>query len=106
MSCENIPTYDFCTVHGDTVFDKEFTAPEFDNSYTLRLDIYTHQYDAFAQFNTKIQSIVLDRISSNSFRWTEYKETKKSGGYAYTLCYLKGDKEKLILRGKITVKSH
>lgn len=106
MSCDTIPTYNFCTVHGDTVFDKEFTAPEFDDTFTLRIDIFTGQYDKFAQFNTKIQSIVLDRVSSNKFTWPEHKETMKSGGYSYTLCYIKGNVERLLLRGKITVKNH
>ena len=40
MSCENIQQYDFCTIKGDSVFDKEFIFNSFDETFDLKLEIY------------------------------------------------------------------
>ena len=36
MSCENIQQYDFCTIKGDSVFDKEFIFNSFDETFDLK----------------------------------------------------------------------
>ena len=40
----NIQQYDFCTIRGDSVFDKEFIFNSFDETFDLKLEIY-NQFD-------------------------------------------------------------
>ena len=97
MSCNNPQTYDYSTVYDHTVFRKSFTIDEAQANWDLKMEV-------FDATGVKVKTVPLVRENATTWNIAEYKEDLTPSTYRYTLCYLIGELERVILTGKITVK--
>lgn len=95
---EEIKTKDFTHFFDHTVFLKDFSVAEFDDSYSLKITIYNLK-------DVMLEIVPLERVNANTMRWESYTEKRPVGVYKYTLCYVKGTTERIILKGFINIKA-
>lgn len=98
------PTYNFKTIHGDTTSSKKIKIDEADSSWKLEFKIYSLTGALTEEWT--VENGRLERLDANTWKIKPTKESKKPNTYNYTLCYIVGNEEKFLLKGKITVSKH
>ena len=99
MDCEKIPVYDICTITGRTVNEQTFSYPLADNTYDLKISIYSYTS------NTKILEVALTRVNPTTWSWSEHIETMSPGAYLLSIDLVVATKIIQLAKGTISVKN-
>lgn len=94
-----VNTHDFCCIHGDTQFSKEFIIDEATDEWDLALNIYS-------VFGVLMNRVDLRRVNTTTWQWEQHSVKLPVGNYKYTLCYHFREIERMILKGNIIVNNH
>ena len=100
MNCNNTNTYNFRTRSGHKVWKKTVDYPLATTGGKFVMKIKNASgvtVDELSETNGR-----LVRSSKTLVEVKEHKETKTAGTYSYNLCFIEGDMETFLVRGKLS----